>query len=102
MSLALTGRLKAVSAGRDGVARVLLHARYGRARLDALRAESGRLHRAGSSTGPDAARTEREDLKEAAAESRRAACAAKIRLSEFDGTGAAARERRVAATHAAF
>lgn len=116
---ALTERLTAVSAGSDKVAKVL-HARYGRMRMEALRAESDRLHREGRSTGTEAAARERalgeavsalevglEDpkvakraagLKEAAEESRRVARDARRRLSEADGSDAAARKAQRAAT----
>lgn len=120
---ALTQRLEAVSAGSDKVALVLF-ARYARMRLEALEAESSRLAGEGRPAGADKARENRalgeavasleadlEDpqmakraagLKEAAEESRRVARAAKTRLSELDGTGAAAKEGHRAASHAAF
>ncbi len=120
---ALTERLTAVSAGKDKVAKVL-HARYARTRLEALKAESDRLAWEGGSAGPEASRQERalgeavasleavledprkakkaQGLKEAAEESRRAAREAKTRLSAADGTDEAARERQRAATQGAF
>lgn len=109
---ALVERISAVSAGSDKVAKVL-HARYGRRRVEALDAESDRLARAGTLIGEEVARehrrlreavsgleeqlkdperAEREKaLKEATAQSRRAALAARRRLSAVDGSDEAAR-----------
>jgi len=120
---ALTERLTAVSAGKDKVAKVL-HARYARTRLEALKAESDRLAWEGGSAGPEASRQERalgeavaaleavledprkakkaQGLKEAAEESRRVARAAKTKVSEFDGTDAEARREMAERTRATF
>lgn len=103
----LAGRIAAVSAGSDRVAKIL-HARYGRRRLEALDAESNRIASEGCPAGagvlgerralgeavsgleeqlkdPKAAERERA-LKEAATESKKVAHSARSRLSEADGT----------------
>ncbi len=111
---ALVERISAVSAGSDKVAKVL-HARYGRRRVEALDAESDGLARAGTPVGAEAAqehrllrdavsgleeqlkdpkRAEREKaLKEATAQSRRVALAARRRLSDVDRSAAEAARR---------
>jgi hypothetical protein len=111
----LARRLEAVCAGSDKVAKVL-HARYARMRHAALAAESSRLAAAGSPVGASVAGENRalgdavaslekalEDpqkvkrtagLKEAASESRRVAREAKAKVSSFDGTRDAAKERQ--------
>jgi hypothetical protein len=110
---ALVERLRAVSAGEDRVAKVL-HARYGRTRLTVREDEANGIATEGRPIGANRAREDRllreavaalqselEDPKavekvralgEAARESRRVAREAKARLSEADGSGAAARE----------
>ncbi len=109
---ALTERISAVSAGSDRVGQVL-HARYGRRRLEALDAESNRLASEGRPAGAEVAaerrglgeavsaleaqledpkRAERaERIKEAAAESRRVAREARRKLCDANGTSEAAR-----------
>jgi len=98
----------------------VLHARYGRKRLEVLEAEADRLVREGRLPGPEAAavrrrlaeavsnleeqlkdpkKAEREKtLKEAAAESRRVAREVRRKVSEADGTDEAARLRQREAT----
>lgn len=120
---ALSERVVAVRAGFDRVAKVL-HARYGWMRLEALSAESDRLARAGRPVGAEAAGEIRQlseavsgleeqlkdpktaervkALKEAAAESRRVAWAARSRLHEADGTDERARRESAERTWAAF
>jgi hypothetical protein len=120
---AFAERIAAVSAGSDRVAKVL-HARYGRMRLEALNAESNRLAREGRPAGAEAAGevrrlmeavssleeklkdpkvAEREKaLKEAATESRKVAWGAKSRLSEADGTGERARREAAERVRAMF
>ncbi len=109
---ALTERISAVGAGSDRAAKVL-HARYGRRRLEVLDAESNRLASEGRPAGAEVAaerrglgeavsaleaqledpkRAERaERIKEAAAESRRVAREARRKLSDANGTSEAAR-----------
>ncbi len=120
---ALVERLCAVSAGADKVTQVL-HARYGRRRLEALNTESNRLAREGKSARPEVAqefrtlaeavttleaqlkdpKTEesRQAAQEAAKASRRLAMEARRRQGELDGTAELARERQAQATRAAF
>lgn len=115
--------LEAVSAGSDSVAKVL-HARYGRRRLDTLEVESNRLAAEGRPGGAERARENRDlrevvaeleaetadpkvaertaALKDASSESRRGAREAKRRLGAVDGSDVAARERQSAAVQRAF
>lgn len=120
---ALSERISAVSAGSDKVAKVL-HARYGRRRLEALNAESNRLAREGRPSGPEAAReirtlaeavaalegeikdpkTEerRQAVEEAAKASWQLVSGARGRQSEVDGTAARSRERQAEMLRGAF
>lgn len=110
---ALAERIAAVSAGSDKAAKVL-HARYGRRRIEALDSEANRLAREGRPAGGEVARkrrqleeavssleeslkdpkaaAEEQALKEAAAESRRVGVRARSRLSEADGSTERARQ----------
>lgn len=120
---ALTERISAVSAGSDRAAKIL-HARYGRRRLDAINAESNRLASEGQPAGPEAAQEARslaeavatleEQLKDPKTEDRRQAVeeAAKAsrqlvrdasrRRGELDGTAEQARQGQAGMAHAAF
>ncbi len=120
---ALSERISAVSAGSDKVAKVL-HARYGRRRLETLNAESNRLAREGQPAGPEAAReirtlteavaalelqlkdtkTEerRQAVEEAAKASRKLIRDARGQQSKVDGTAELARQRQAEMTRAVF
>jgi hypothetical protein len=120
---ALSERISAVSAGSDKVAKVL-HARYGRRRLEALNAESNRLAREGQPAGPEAAReirplseavaalelqlkdTKTEERRQAAQEaakaSRKLIRDARGQQSKVDGTAELARQRQAEMTRAVF
>ena len=120
---ALVERISAVSAGPDRVGQVL-HARYGRRRLEALDAELSRRAAEGRPGGAEAAaerrglaeavsgleeqlkdpkRAEREKaLKEAAAESRRMAREVRRKSAAADGTDEAARRAAREQARSAF